>query len=101
MQITVQHYLLLSGILFILGLLGMVLRKNLLVIFMCLEVLLNAINLALVAISRYYGLMDGHVVAFFVMVLAASEAGIGLGIVLVLYRKRNTIKTTDWQMMKG
>jgi len=100
-MITVQHYLLLSGVLFILGLLGMVLRKNLLVVFMCLEVLLNAINLALVAISRYYGVMDGHVVAFFIMVLAASEAGIGLGIVLLMYRKRHSIKTTDWQMMKG
>lgn len=101
MTITIQHYLLLSGVLFILGLLGMVLRKNLLVVFMCLEVLLNAINLALVAISRYYGVMDGHVVAFFIMVLAASEAGIGLGIVLLMYRKRHSIKTTDWQMMKG
>ena len=100
-MITVQHYLLLSGVLFILGLLGMVLRKNLLVVFMCLEVLLNAINLALVAVSRYYGVMDGHVVAFFIMVLAASEAGIGLGIVLLMYRKRHSIKTTDWQMMKG
>lgn len=100
-MITIHHYLILSAIMFALGFLGIILRKNLLIVLMSLEVMMNAINLALIAISRYLGKMDGHVVAFFVMAIAAAEAAIGLAIVISLFRNRRTIKTTDWRLMGG
>jgi NADH-quinone oxidoreductase subunit K len=100
-MITVQHYLILSAILFALGLVGLVIRKNLLIIFMCIEVLLNAVNLAFIALARHLGTMDGHVVAFFVMAVAAAEAAVGLAILVAMYKNRQTVKTTDWQMMNG
>jgi len=100
-MITIHHYLILSAIMFTLGLLGIVLRKNLLIVLMCLEVMMNAINLAMISIARYLGKMDGHVVAFFVMAIAAAEAAIGLAIVVSMFRNRGTIKSTDWKIMNG
>jgi len=100
-MITIHHYLILSALLFTLGLLGVVIRKNLLIVLMSLEVLMNAINLLLIAISRYLGRMDGHVVVFFIMTVAAAEAAIGLAIVVTLFKNRRTIRTTDWRVMEG
>ncbi len=100
-MITIHHYLILSALLFTLGLLGAVLRKNILIVLMSIEVMMNAINLTFIAVSRYLRVMDGHVVAFFVMAVAAAEAAIGLAIVVSLFRTRQTIKTTDWRMMRG
>jgi len=100
-MITLHHYLILSAILFILGFLGLTLRKNLLIILMCIEVMLNAVNLTFLALARYLGQVDGHVVAFFVMAVAAAEAAIGLALLISLYRNRPSIKTTDWRMMNG
>ncbi|OGQ07487.1 MAG: NADH-quinone oxidoreductase subunit K [Deltaproteobacteria bacterium RIFCSPLOWO2_12_FULL_40_28] len=100
-MITVQHFLALSVILFGLGVLGLVIRKNLLIIFMCIELMLNASNLALVAMARHFGKMDGHVIAFFVMAIAASEAALGLAIVVTLFRSRKTIRTSDWRILRG
>lgn len=100
-MITIHHYLILSAILFTLGLTGIVIRKNILIVFMCIEVLMNAVNLTFIAVARYLMLLDGHVVAFFVMAVAAAEAGIGLAIVVSMFRSRQTIKTTDWKIMRG
>ena len=100
-MITVHHYLILSALLFILGLIGLTVRKNLLVVFMCIEVLLNAVNLTFVALARYLNRMEPHVVVFFVMAVAAAEAAVGLAIVITLYRNRQTVKTTDWRIMGG
>lgn len=100
-MITIHHYLILSALMFTLGFLGIIVRKNLLIVLMCLEVMMNAINLALIAISRYLGKMDGHVVAFFIMSVAAAEAAIGLAIVVSMFRNRSTIKSTDWKLMGG
>ncbi|MDO8519759.1 MAG: NADH-quinone oxidoreductase subunit NuoK [Deltaproteobacteria bacterium] len=100
-MITIHHYLILSALLFVLGLIGLTVRKNLLVVFMCIEVLLNAVNLAFVALARYLERMEPHVVVFFVMAVAAAEAAVGLAIVITLYRNRQTVKTTDWRIMSG
>lgn len=101
MAISVQHYLVLAGLLFTLGLVGLVVRKNILVLFMCIEVLLNSVNLAFLAVARHYGTMDGHVVVFFVMAVAASEAAVGLAIVATLFRNRETVRTSDWRILNG
>ena len=100
-MITLYHYLALSAVLFGLGLVGLMIRRNLLIILMCIEVLLNSANLAFVAFARYYGQMDAHVVTFFVMAVAAAEAAVGLGILLVLYRRRQTVNAADWKVMGG
>lgn len=101
MTVTIHHYLVLSAVLFLSGIVGLTLRKNLLIVFMCLEVMLNSVNLTLIAFARYLQKMDGHVVAFFVMTVAAAEAAVGLAIVITLFRKRQTIKTDDWRILEG
>ncbi len=100
-MIGLHHYLIVAAILFTLGLVGLVMRKNLLVIFMCIEILLNAVNLTLVALARYFGSMEGHVVVFFIMSVAAAEAAIGLAILISLFRSRQTINASDWRILKG
>lgn len=100
-MITIHHYLILSALLFCLGLVGLVVRKNLLIMFMCLEVLLNAVNLTFIALARYFRVMDGQVVAFFVMAVAAVEAAIGLGILINVFRTRQSVKTTDLTALQG
>lgn len=99
--LTIHHYLIFSALLFCLGLVGLIIRRNILIIFMCIEVLLNSVNLTFIALARYYQLMDGHVAAIFVMAIAAVEAAIGLGIVVSIFRNRQTVKTTDLRAMKG
>ena len=99
--ITINHYLILSGLLFCLGLIGLVIRRNILVLLMCIEVLMYTINLAFLAIARYYNLMDGLVIAVFVMAIAAVEAAVGLGIVISLFRNRQTVDTLDFRTLKG
>jgi NADH-quinone oxidoreductase subunit K len=99
--ISIHHYLALSALLFCLGLVGVVVRKNLLIMFMCIEVMMNSVNLSFVALARYYGRMDGHVIAIFVMAIAAVEAAIGLGIVIALFRNRQSVNTADFTMMRG
>lgn len=100
-MITVHHYLILSAILFALGLLGLVMRRNLLIVFMCIEVLLNSVNLAFIAIARYLGSEEAHVVVFFVMTVAAAEATVGLAIVVNLFRNRRTVNSKDWRILSG
>ena len=100
-MITLHHYLVLAAAMFTIGLMGLVIRRNLLIIFMCIEILLNSVNLVFVALARYFNLMEGHVVVFFVMAVAAAEAGIGLAIMITLFRKRQTIQTVDWNLLKG
>lgn len=100
-EITIHHYLILSALLFTLGLVGVIIRKNILVILMCIEVLMNAINLSFIALARYHGQMDGHIVSIFVMAVAAVEAAIGLGIVISLFRNRQTVNTDDFTTLNG
>ena len=99
--IGLEHYLVISGLLFSLGLLGMIMRRNLLVIYMCLELMLNAANLALVAMSRFNGNLDGQIVVFFIITVAAAEVSVGLALIVALYRKRRTAHVEDLTMMKN
>jgi NADH-quinone oxidoreductase subunit K len=92
--VPLEHYLIVSGLLFSLGLLGVITRRNLLVIYMCLELMLNAANLALVAMSRFSNL-DGQIMVFFIITVAAAEVAVGLALIVALYRKRQTAHVED------
>ena len=100
MEPTLSHYLLVSGALFSIGLLGVIVRRNLLIIYMSLELMLNAANLALVAMSRLNGNLDGQVMVFFIITVAAAEVAVGLALIVALYRKRQTAQVEDLATMK-
>ena len=95
-----HHYLIVSALLFSLGLLGVVARRNLFVIFMGLELMLNAANLALVAFSRYHNNLNGQVMVFFIITVAAAEVAVGLALLVALYRKRQTAHVGDLTSLK-
>jgi NADH-quinone oxidoreductase subunit K len=88
-------YLGLSAVLFAVGVLGVLVRRNVIVIFMAIELMLNAVNLSFVAIARSRGTMDGQVIVFFVMTVAAAEAAVGLAIILSMFRNRRTINADE------
>ena len=98
--IGLQHYLVVSVLLFCLGLLGVIIRRNVLVIYMSLELMLNAANLSLVAFSRYNSNLDGQVLVFFVITVAASEVAVGLALIVALYRRRQTTHVEDLATLK-
>ena len=100
MEPTLSHYLLVSGALFSIGLLGVIVRRNLLIIYMSLELMLNAANVALVAMSRFNGILDGQVMVFFIITVAAAEVAVGLALIVALYRKRRTAEVEDLATMK-
>lgn len=95
-----MHYLILSLLLFVVGAAGFIIRKNVISVFLCLELMLNAVNLSFVAFSRYLNQVHGQIFVFFVMVVAAAEAAVGLAITIVLYRNRNTLSVDDADSMK-
>jgi NADH-quinone oxidoreductase subunit K len=95
MNVGLEHYLVVSVLLFCLGLVGVIVRRNLLVIYMSLELMLNAANLALVAFSRYTDSLDGQVFVFFIITVAAAEVSVGLALIVALYRKRQTAHVED------
>lgn len=100
MNVGLEHYLVVSIILFCVGLLGVIARRNLLIIYMSLELMLNAANLALVAFSRFNNNLDGQVLVFFVITVAAAEVSVGLALIVALYRKRQTAHVEDLTTMK-
>jgi NADH-quinone oxidoreductase subunit K len=100
MTIGIHHYLYLSAILFFIGAFGVLFRRNLLVILMSIELMLNAVNLSFIAFARHNGTTDGQVVAFFVMALAAAEAGIGLAILVMVFRNRTSVQADDLTLMR-
>lgn len=91
MTVGLNAFILVAGLLFAIGLLGVLLRKNTLVIYMSLELMLNAVNLALIAFSRYNGTMDGNLFVFFIITVAAAEVAVGLAIIVALFRRRQTV----------
>ena len=95
-----HHYLIVSALLFSLGLLGVVARRNLFVIFMGLELMLNAANLALVAFSRYHNNLNGQVMVFFIITVAAAEVAVGLALIVALYRRRGTIQSDALNLLR-
>lgn len=100
MEPTLSQYLMVSGALFAIGLLGVIVRRNLLIIYMSLELMLNAANVALVAMSRFNGNLDGQVMVFFIITVAAAEVSVGLALIVALYRKRQTADVEDLATMK-
>ena len=100
MNVGLQPYIVVSAILFCLGLLGVIVRRNLLIIYMGLELMLNAANLALVAFSRFNHSLDGQVFVFFIITVAAAEVAVGLALIVALYRKRQTAHVEDLTTMK-
>ena len=100
MNVGLEHYLAVSVLLFCLGLLGVIVRRNLLVIYMSLELMLNAANLALVAFSRFTNNLDGQVFVFFTITVAAAEVSVGLALIVALYRKRQTAHVEDLTTLK-
>ncbi len=99
-MITVNHYLLLSAILFAIGTFGVLTRKNAIVIFMCIEVMLNSVNLTFIALSRHVGNMDGQIFVFFVMTVAAAEAAVGLALMIAFFRNKDSIEVDDFNILK-
>src|ERR1700741_2383680 len=97
---SVTPFLVLSALLFSIGALGVLVRRNAIVIFMCVELMLNAANLAFVGFSRLHGTLDGQVIAFFVMVVAAAEVVIGLAIITSIYRTRRSASVDDANLLK-
>lgn len=97
----VHHAVLLSLALFAIGTLGVFLRRNVITVLMCIELMLNGVNLAFVAFSRAAGTLDGQVLVFFVMVVAAAEAAVGLAIVIALQRHRDTLDVDAFHVLKG
>jgi len=97
---TPAHYLVLSAVLFCIGALGMVVRRNLIIMFMSVELMLNAANLAFIAVAHRMGNMDGQAIVFFVMTVAAAEAAIGLAIILALFRNKPSVQADEIGLLK-
>ncbi|MDK3160798.1 NADH-quinone oxidoreductase subunit NuoK [Kamptonema cortianum] len=100
MSLTIGHYLFVSATLFTLGLLGVILRRNILVIYMCLEMMLGAVALAFIAFSKLYDVLDGQIMVFFVITVAAAEVALGLAIIVAYYRLKQTTHIEDMNSMK-
>jgi len=100
MNVGLEHYLVVSVLLFCLGLLGVLVRRNVLIIYMSLELMLNAANLALVAFSRFNNNLNGQIIVFFIITVAAAEVAVGLALIVALYRRRQTTHVEDLATMK-
>jgi NADH-quinone oxidoreductase subunit K len=99
-MVPISYHLILSGILFTIGVMGVLLRRNTIIIFMAVELMLNAVNLSFVSLARYMGSMDGQLVVFFVMAVAAAEAAVGLAIILSVFRNKETINADELNLMR-
>lgn len=99
-MLPLHYYLILSAILFSLGTIGVLIRRNAIVIFMCVEMMLNAVNLTFVAFSRYMGNIDGQIFVFLVMTVAAAEAAVGLALMIAFYKNRESNDVEDINLMK-
>lgn len=98
---SLEHYIVLSALLFAIGFFGVLLRKNTLVIYMCLELMLVASTLALVAFSRFNGRLEGNVFVFFILTVAAAEVAVGLAIIVALFRRRQTVQVEELNALKN
>ena len=100
-MIPLSHLITFSAVLFALGAVGVLTRRNLIVILMSIELMLNAVNLSLIGFSRFHGDMHGQGFVFIIMTVAAAEIGVGLAIVVNLFRKRESVQSDDYSLMKG
>ena len=99
-EVAIELYVLLSAILFIMGAMGVLLRRNAILVFMSVELMLNAANLALAAFARQWGNTDGHLMVFFVMTVAAAEVAVGLALIVAIFRTKHNIDIDDLHMFK-
>ena len=97
---NLNSYLIVSAILFAIGTIGVLTRKNVIVMFMCIELMLNAVNLTFVALSRHLGNLDGQVFVFFIMTVAAAEAAVGLALIIAFFNNKESIDVEDVNLMK-
>jgi len=97
---SIYHCLILSALLFTIGTVGVIVKRNVIAVFLCIELMLNAVNLSFVAFARFLGQVDGQIFVFFVMVVAAAEAAVGLAITIALFRNRKTLSVDDVDGMK-
>lgn len=100
MSVGLHHYLVLSAAIFAIGVVGVLIRRNLIVVLMSIELMLNAVNLTFIAFSRYLGSTDGQAIVFFVMAVAAAEAVIGLAIIIAVFRHRRSLDPQEMQLLK-
>jgi len=101
MSVPIPYYLALSALLFTMGVVGVLVRRNALVIFMSIELMLNSVNLTFVAFARQFGTVEGQVMVFFVMVIAAVEVVVGLSIIIAIFRTRDTMDIDDVDLLRG
>jgi NADH-quinone oxidoreductase subunit K len=99
-MITLNHYLVLSAVLFSIGTAGVFLRRNIITLLLSIEIMLNAVNLTFVAVGRYLGTVEGQIITFFVMTVAAAEAAVGLAIVIALFRHKETLSPDVFTSLK-
>lgn len=99
-MVSLNSYLLVSAVLFSLGTIGVLTRKNAIVIFMCIELMLNSVNLTFIALSRHLGNLDGQIFVLFVMTVAAAEAAVGLALMIAFYNNKESIDVDDVNMLK-
>jgi NADH-quinone oxidoreductase subunit K len=99
-MVSSSAYLILSATIFTIGVLGVLVRRNILIMFMSIELMLNAVNLAFVALSKQLGSLDGQVIVFLVMTVAAAEAAVGLAIIICLFRNKKSVNVDDFSLMK-
>lgn len=100
-MVTLNAYLTLSAVLFSIGAVGVFTQRNALIIYMCIELMLNAVNLTFIAFSRYLNNLDGHVFVFMIMAVAAAEAAVGLAIIIALFRNKETVNVDEINLSKG
>jgi NADH-quinone oxidoreductase subunit K len=99
-MVPLNHYLMLSAAIFAIGVVGVLIRRNLIVVLMSIELMLNAVNLTFIAFSRFLGSMEGQVIVFFVMAVAAAEAVVGLAIIISVFRHRQSLDPQEMQLLK-
>ena len=99
-MVPISYHLILSGILFTIGVTGVLLRRNIIIIFMSIELMLNAVNLSFVALARHFGSIDGQIIVFFVMSVAAAEVAVGLAIILLVFRGKETVNADELNLMR-
>lgn len=100
-MIPTTYFLILSAVLFVMGTVGFLIKKDLITQFMCVEVMLNAANIAFIAFAASFSSLDGQIIVFFIITVAAAEAAVGLAIILLVYKQKKTIKSEDSRIMKG
>jgi len=99
--VPIEYYLVLGAVLFAIGAFGVLVRRNVIVMFMSIELMLNAVNLVFVALSRHLHVMDGQIAVFFVMTVAAAEAAVGLAVIIAAFRNRETVNADELNWLQG